>query len=123
MASLRHSSSHGRPLPLRVVWFFVFVLRFLWALILANLVLARSVLFERRENLAPGFITYSTVGLSTFEVILLSHSITLTPGTTTVEIAGDFSHLVVHAFDAREPDSVISDIRVQLEQAILRWTR
>ncbi len=112
-----------RPFPLRVVGFILFVFYFLRALVLANLQLAKTVLFEKRENLAPGFLDYPVEGLSRLEILVLSHCITLTPGTTTVEISPDFTRLTLHALDARDPDAVTRDIRNQLEAPILRWTR
>lgn len=117
------SAPRTRPFPLRVVGFVLFVFYFLRALVLANLQLAKTVLFEKRENLAPGFLDYPVEGLSKLEIFVLSHCITLTPGTTTVEIAPDFSRLTLHALDARDPEAVKMDIQRQLEAPILMWTR
>lgn len=112
-----------RPVGLRLLGFALFIFHFLRALVLANVQLARAVLFQRRADLAPGFLCYPVEGLSKLEVLVLSHCITLTPGTTTVEISPDFTRLVVHAFDARDPDALVRDIRRDLEAPILRWTR
>jgi multisubunit Na+/H+ antiporter MnhE subunit len=103
--------------------FFLFVLYFLRALILANLQLAKTILFERREDLAPGFLTYPVEQLSKLEILVLSHCITLTPGTTTVEISPDFTRLTLHALDARDAGATLRGIRLGLEAPILRWTR
>lgn len=116
-------SPSKRPMPLRIAGFFVFLWYFLRALVLANLQLARTVLFTKREDLTPGFLTYPVEGLSKLEILVLSHCITLTPGTTTVEISPDFSRLTLHALDARDPAATVSAIRDELEAPILRWTR
>jgi multisubunit Na+/H+ antiporter MnhE subunit len=80
-------------------------------------------LFQRREDLAPGFLTYPVERLSKLEILVLSHCITLTPGTTTVEISPDFTRLVLHALDARDAEATLRGIRDELEAPILRWTR
>lgn len=117
------SSPRRRPILLRVLGFILFVPYFLRALVLANLQLAKTILFEKREDLAPGFLTYPVGQLSKLEILALSHCITLTPGTTTVEISPDFTRLTVHALDARDPEATLSGIRNELEAPILRWTR
>lgn len=121
--SAESSSPRKRPLPLRLVGFFVFVLYFLRALVLANLQLARTILLAKPEDLAPGFLTYPVDGLSKLEIFVLSHCITLTPGTTTVDISPDFTSLTLHALDARDPEATANGIRDELETPILRWTR
>lgn len=103
--------------------FFLFVLAFLRALVVANLQLAKAVLFQKRKDLSPGFLTYPVEGLSKLEILVLSHCITLTPGTTTVEVSPDFKRLVLHALDARDPEATVNSIREELEDPMLRWTR
>lgn len=117
------SNARKRSLVSQALGFFLFVLAFLRALVLANLQLAKSVLFEKRENLSPGFLTYPVENLSKLEILVLSHCITLTPGTTTVEISADFTRLTLHALDARDPEATVNSIREELEGPILRWTR
>lgn len=109
--------------PARVVGFFAFGLHFTRELVLANIAVAKSVLFQKREELAPGFIRYPLKGLNRLEILVLTHSITLTPGTTSVKIAEDYSELIVHALDARDPDGVRASIKNGLETPLLAWTR
>lgn len=107
----------------RACGFLAYIFHFSRELVLANISVAKVVLFQRREDLAPGFITYPLGGLSRFEILLLTHSITLTPGTTSVEISEDYSELVVHALDARDPDAARASIKQGLEIPLLAWTR
>lgn len=107
----------------RVLHFFVFIACFLRALVAANLEIAKHVLFTKTRDLAPGFIDYPLDDLSDFEVIVLSHCITLTPGTTSVELSRQDRRILVHAFDARDPEGTVADIKRQLEAPLLRWTR
>jgi multisubunit Na+/H+ antiporter MnhE subunit len=112
-----------RPLAVRAWNFACFILRFGRELVLANFAVAKTVLFQRREDLAPGFFDYDLKGLSPFEIVVLTHCITLTPGTASVEVSDDNSSLVVHALDARDPVAVRQSIKDGLEAPLLAWTR
>ena len=71
----------------------------------------------------PLLLHYDVRGLTPQEILLLSHAITLTPGTATVEVAPDYSHLVLHALDAGAPEEVVSAIDRTLRRGILGFTR
>lgn len=116
-----HRAKHSWPA--RVVGLVVFCVCFTRELVVANLQIAKAVLSQRSEDFAPGFVSYPLTGLTRFEVLLLTHSITLTPGTASVMIAEDFSELTVHAFDVRDPEAVVAGIRDGLEKPLLAWTR
>ncbi len=107
----------------RAVGLAVFCLIFVRELVLANMAVAKTVLFQRVSALKPGFVHYSIEGLSAFEVLMLTQCITLTPGTTSVEVAEDRRMLVVHALDAADPAAVCEGIKRTLEAPILAWTR
>ena len=110
--------------PLKRLWCLgVFVLHFARELVLANFAVAKTVLFQRREELAPGFLDYDLRGLRPFEIVVLTHCITLTPGTASVEVSEDNATLVVHALDARDPDATRRSIKADLEAPLLAWTR
>jgi len=117
------SSPNRRSVLLRVLGFLLFLLYFLRAFIFANLQLAKTILFEKRESLTPDFLSYPVEHLSKFEILLLTHCISLTPGTTTVEISPDFKRLTLHALDAKDPEATLRSIRDELEAPILGWTR
>lgn len=107
----------------RLIAFFRFLLYFFYALLSANYEVLRVILIKSNQELAPGFLSYSVSQLSRFEVLVLSHLITLTPGTTTVQISKDFKELTLHALDARAPDAVRQSIQQDLQAPLLRWTR
>jgi multicomponent Na+:H+ antiporter subunit E len=112
-----------RPFALRVWNFGRFILHFGRELVLANIAVAKTVLFQHREELAPGFFEYDLRGLSPFEIVVLTHCITLTPGTASVEVSDDNCSVVVHALDARDPVVVRQSIKDGLEAPLLAWTR
>lgn len=100
-----------------------FLLVFSREFLVANLSVARLVLFRRREDLHPNFITYDTTGMRSGEILLLSYCVSLTPGSTSVEISDDFRTLVIHALDADDPAAVRQSLDQGLRRAILAFTR
>jgi len=117
------SDSNRRPFLLRLLFFYLYLGQILRMMLVANLQLAKSVLFESIDKLEPGFIVYPLEGLSKLEVLVLSHCITLTPGSTSTEISPDFRQLVVHSFGTGDPDAAVMAIKRDLEDPLLRWTR
>ena len=99
---------------------------FLWfakALVLANHAMAIAILSRSRRRMRPVVVDYPVDELSRGEILILSHCITLTPGTLTVEVALDDSLLRIHVFDGDNVDDVLNDIRTGLEKPILAFTR
>lgn len=112
-----------RPWLLRLLGLVAFSFCFTRELVLANIAVAKAVLFQPVKALSPGFVTYPLEGLSDFEIVVLTHCITLTPGTTSVEVSEDRTSVVLHALDAGDPQAVCDGIKKTLEAPILAWTR
>lgn len=85
--------------------------------------LIRTILFRRPADLNPCFVIYDVAGLTRLEVLLLSHCISLTPGTNTVDIAHDFTRLYLHVLDSRDPAQVRAEIDRTLRLGLLAFTR
>ncbi len=100
-----------------------FLVLFTREFIVANLNVAWTVLFRPPSALRPGFVTYDVSGLSRTEILILSYCLTLTPGTTTVDISPDFKTLVFHALDAHEPEALRAQLDNKLKPALLAFTR
>lgn len=100
-----------------------FLAVFIREFLVANVKVAWAVLFRSRESMRPNFITYDIAGLTRAEILLLSYCISLTPGTTAVDITPDFQTLVMHAFDADHPDAIRAEIDRTLKRNILAFTR
>lgn len=107
----------------RSVAFVRFLIRFTGEFLIANTKVAGTVLFRSRASLRPDFIRYDIGELTRTEILLLSYCVSLTPGTTTVEISDDFKTLVFHALDAGRPDAIRRSIDRTLKQPILSFTR
>ncbi|MBM3879502.1 MAG: cation:proton antiporter [Verrucomicrobia bacterium] len=96
-----------------------FVREFLWA----NLKVALLVLGRSRASLHPNFLTYDVSDLKPTEILILSYCISLTPGTTTVQVSADFRTLILHAIDAGNPAAIRAEIDRTLKLPLLRFTR
>lgn len=86
-------------LPYRLVLFLVLYLPvFIWQLILANIDIARRVL-SIKIPLNPGFVKVETELEGDFAKLMLANSITLTPGTLSIDI--DKQNLYIHTVDVK----------------------
>ncbi len=122
VAAFRHVIG-GEAYVRRCLAFLWFVLVFLREFLVANVTVAAAVLFRSRESIHPNFLTYDVTQLTRGEILLLSYCITLTPGTTTVDVSPDFNTLTIHALDADQPDQVRAAIDRSLKKSILAFTR
>ncbi len=100
-----------------------FLLVFTWEFLAANANVVWTVLFRARTSLNPNFVTYDVAGLRPFEILLLSHCISLTPGSTTVKVTDDFQTLVLHTLDVGDPAAVRARLDHVLKRGILSFTR
>jgi len=105
------------------VGFFGWIWSFLSALIRSQIRVATIILFPKRNPIHPGFIEFPIKGLSDSEIILLSHSISLTPGTTSVEVDEEKGILLIHALEAGNPSGTVSEIEEKLLKPLLAFTR
>lgn len=114
-----HSEDYVRRMVAGVAFAGVFAKAFLFSCF----ELIKITLFVPFSRLQPEIIRYDVKGLSKVEILLLSHCISLTPGTTTVDVAEDFSHLKLHVLDCPDPDSVRRSIDETLRRGLLAFTR
>jgi multicomponent Na+:H+ antiporter subunit E len=68
--------------------------------------------------LKPGIFAYPLTVKSDFEITLLAHLITLTPGTLSVDVSEDRKTLYVHALDCADPGALRQDIARGFERRI-----
>ena len=101
MAALEWSLFHYGPAQeLRVLRkvpvFCAYLPVLVWEILKAGLVVGRDILF-RRYRLTPTLVTFRADLNTDFGRFLLANSITLTPGTITVQVEGN--QLTVHCLD------------------------
>ncbi len=87
--------------PKAFVCTFMYLIVFIIELIKSNLDVARRVL-SRSLPINPGIVEVKTTLKSKFARMLLANSITLTPGTLTVDVKGD--SFFIHWIDVKDDD-------------------
>lgn len=102
-----------------VYFLFWFTIQFLKA----NAKIAWAVMTRPNKRIQPGIFTFDVTALTTFEVVLVSQCITLTPGTTTVMVSDDQNTIYVHAFDGDEVAQEREYLKKGLIKNILSFTR
>lgn len=90
--------SEIRPTPRALIFALAYIFIFLGELIKSNLDVAFRVL-HRRLPISPGIVKVRTGLTSRMGRMALANSITLTPGTITVETSGEFFY--IHWIDVR----------------------
>jgi multicomponent Na+:H+ antiporter subunit E len=97
----------GRPrlrgLPRRAAFAFLYLFRFFWEMIKANLHVALIVLDPRRP-IRPGIIRIRTELTRDTAITILANSITLTPGTFTVDVDPERHELYIHCITVASSD-------------------
>lgn len=95
-----------------------FILIVLWDIVVANIVVAKTILFTRNAAMHPAWITIP-LDLRTPEAItVLAGTITMTPGTVSSDIAADGRSLLVHCLNAPDTDAVVADIKQRYERRL-----
>ena len=98
--------------------FLRYAIRFLYELMKANLQVAYLVL-HRKMPIRPGIIALAIRHRSPLGTTLLANSITLTPGTLTMDVTPDGRTLFIHTLDVGHPEEVREGIRRGLEDYTL----
>ena len=87
--------------PERYFWFVIYLFIFIWECIKANLDVAYRVLHPAMP-IRPGIVKVKTTLKSEMAKMLLANSITMTPGTISVDIIDDY--LYIHWIYIRSED-------------------
>ncbi|CAN5665958.1 Na+/H+ antiporter subunit E [soil metagenome] len=103
----------------RIISFAFYVL---YHLILANLRVVRHVLSPIGQ-LRPGIVLIPLDAKSDEEIILLANVLTLMPGTLSLDVSDDRTHLYVHAMQISDREGFEYWIKDGLERRILRLLR
>ena len=110
------------PMPVRRVSKPLKLLRLiallLWDIVLANLVVARQVLFQRQQ-LQPGFVYVPLERDDELVAVLLASMITLTPGTVGVRVELAQRRVLVHALHLTDADALVREVKNRYESQLL----
>lgn len=88
----------------------IYVVLFLWEMLTANVDVAYRVLAPWAP-IEPDVIELPLRVQSDIGITTIANSITLTPGTLTMDYDADSNSLYVHAIDGRDPDAIVEPIR------------
>ncbi len=105
--------------PVKLFYVLTYFLVFLKALIMANLDVARRVISPKLP-INPGIVKFDTRLTSDFAKMVLANSITLTPGTLSVDIIDNTFY--IHWIDVKslEPQEAHKQIAEQFERILLK---
>jgi multicomponent K+:H+ antiporter subunit E len=91
-----------------------------WDVIVANIQVARIILFMPTDRIKSAWIPVP-IDLRTPEAIaLLSGTITMTPGTVTADMSDCGRVLLIHTLHAPDPDAIRDDIKSRYEARLKR---
>ena len=88
--------------PRRILYAILYLFVFLWAVVKSNIDVAARVLSPKMP-INPGIVRVKTKLKTRLGRLILANSITLTPGTITVDIGGD--ELFIHWIDVTAGDT------------------
>ena len=95
-----------------------FILIVLWDIVVANVSVAKIILFKRNQDMRPTWVTVPIDLRSPEAITVLAGTITMTPGTVSADVAADGRSLLVHCLDAADPDAVRDDIKQRYERRL-----
>lgn len=95
-----------------------YILIVLWDICVANVQVAKIILFKSNAKLASTWITVP-LDLRTPEAItILAGTITMTPGTVSSDLSEDGHSLLVHCLDAPDPAATVAEIKYRYERRL-----
>lgn len=106
--------------PWRWFWFLVYLTVFIWECIKANFDVAYRVLHPAMP-IKPGIVKVRTSLKSEFAKTLLANSITMTPGTITVDIIDDDFYIHWIYVSSEDPEVYSKKITGNFEKYIKRF--
>ncbi len=87
----------------RTFHFLLYIIRFIWEMIIANLEVAYLVIHPMLP-IKPGIVKIKTKLTKDSAITVLANSITLTPGTLTVDINRNKGELYIHWINVKSKD-------------------
>lgn len=107
-----------RPKLKRPLKFIAFALIVLWDICVANIVVAKIILFRRNAEIRSQWISIPLELTSPEAITVLAGTITMTPGTVSADVSACGRALLVHCLDADDPDAVRDEIKTRYERRL-----
>ena len=106
-----------RPRPRRPLKILIYILVLLWDITVANLTVARLILGPT-SRLRPAFLRLPLDLCNDFAIVVLSSTISLTPGTVSADISPDRRSLLIHALDVEDPEQTVAHLKNRYERPL-----
>ncbi len=109
-------------MPSHIIYFIQYFFVFLVALVKANFDVARRVI-NPKLPINPGIVSFETKLKNNFAKMVLANSITLTPGTLTIDVIGN--KFYIHWIDVttKNKDEIYKEIAEPFEKVLLKIYR
>jgi multicomponent K+:H+ antiporter subunit E len=108
----------GRPRVRNVYAICEYGLVVLWDILVANVIVAGLILFRKTESLETKSVVVPLDLTSPEAITTLAGTITMTPGTVTIDLSADAKSLLVHCLHAPDPQGVVDDIKNRYERRL-----
>jgi len=105
--------------PVKIFWMIWYFFVFLKALIIANFDVARRVISPSLP-INPGIVKFKTKLKTNYSKMVLANSITLTPGTLSVDVVGDTFYIHWIDVETTDPDEAFKIIAEPFEKVLLK---
>lgn len=105
--------------PVRIFWMIWYLLVFLKLLVVANLDVARRVITPSLP-INPGIVKFKTKLTTNYSKMVLANSITLTPGTLTMDVVGDTFYIHWIDVETTDPEEAFKIIAEPFEKILLK---
>ena len=102
----------SRKAPIKFLRVIPYIVWELWQIVIANFDVAYRVLHPKMP-MSPRIIEFETPLRSELSLTFMANSITLTPGTITIEVVPENGKFVVHAIDKNCADALLVDQTMQ----------
>jgi multicomponent K+:H+ antiporter subunit E len=101
--------------PLRIVEYVAIVL---WDIVVANVVVAYTILFKSNARTRSHWISVPLELTSPEAITVLAGTITMTPGTVAAALTADARAILVHCLDTDDPDGTRDQIKRRYERRL-----
>lgn len=96
-----------------------YVLLVLYDIVMANITVARIVVFKSNKARKPNWVTIPLALRTPEAITVLAGTITMTPGTVSADLSAEGHALLVHCLDAENPDAVRDEIKDRYERRLM----
>lgn len=94
-----------------------FLLLIVWDIVVANVQVA-ILIMGSRQKLQPAFMRIPLELKQDFTITLLANTISLTPGTVSVDLQMDEGYLLVHGLHVEDIDATVAEIKSRYERPL-----